>query len=123
MVANSTLTLRDIASVADAFYIGGTKNGAMFGEAIVICKKDLQPHFRNMIRQNGALLAKGWLLGVQFQEMFKDGLYYQLASHANQMTAILRKGVVECGFHCLSPHTTNQLFFYAPPEVVKRIQS
>lgn len=114
--------MTDIAANADVFYIGGTKNGIMFGEAIVLCNSLLKPHFRGMIRRHGGLLAKGWLLGAQFIEMFKDGLYYELALHANAMAAILRDGIESCGFHCPSQHVTNQLFFYAPQGVVKALK-
>lgn len=76
------VTLADLAGIADAFYIGGTKCGALFGEAVVLLHDDLKDHFRSHIKQNGALLAKGWLLGLQFHTLFRDGLYFEITRHA-----------------------------------------
>ena len=73
------LTFEDISKLTDAFYIGGTKNGALLGEALVICNKDLQEDFRYNLKQKGAMLAKGRLLGIQFTELFKDDLYIEIA--------------------------------------------
>lgn len=104
------LTLEDIARLTDVFYIGGTKNGALFGEALVICHPDLKPDFRYMVKQRGAMMAKGWLLGIQFEELFQDNLFYDLAAHANEMASILRKGIEACGYSFYSASSTNQLF-------------
>lgn len=104
------LTLKDIAALCDAFYIGGTKVGALFGEAAVIPDPQLIPHFFTQIKQHGALLAKGWLLGFQFDTLFSDGLYFRLAAHGNEMASILKNGLKEkgCVFYLDSP--TNQQF-------------
>ncbi|WP_077612038.1 threonine aldolase family protein [Clostridium sp. Marseille-P2415] len=115
------LTLEDIAGLTDVFYIGGTKGGALFGEALVICNPDLKPDFRFMIKQRGALLAKGWLLGIQFEELFQNNLFYDLASHANEMAAILRKGIEKCGYAFHSESMTNQLFPIFPDEVIAKL--
>ena len=80
---SADLALPELAGLVDAFYIGGTKNGALLGEAIVINNPLLQPDFRYAIKQKGGLLSKGRLLGIQFLELFKDGLYFDLARHAN----------------------------------------
>lgn len=104
------LTLKDLAELTDLFYIGGTKNGALFGEALVICREELKEDFRYMIKRHGGMLAKGWLLGIQFEALFLDGLYYELAEHANQMAAILREKLTEYGFQFLSPSCSNQIF-------------
>ena len=95
----SDLTLADLASLTDAFYIGGTKHGALFGEALVLSRP--LSHFRWHMKQRGAMLAKGWLLGIQFQILLEDGLYFDLARHANRMAAHLREGLSALG--CPSP--------------------
>lgn len=116
------LAMKDIAALTDVFYIGGTKAGALFGEALVISHPELKPDFRFMVKQRGALLAKGWLLGIQFEELFTDGLYYELASHSNDMAKILREGIKDCGYSFASPAFTNQLFPIFPEAVIKTLQ-
>ena len=115
------LTLPDIAKLVDAFYIGGTKNGVLFGEALVICNDDLKEDFRYFIKQKGGLLAKGRLLGIQFEELFKDDLYFELARHANNMAIILKNALIEKGYGFLCDSYTNQQFPILPNEVVKKI--
>ena len=104
------LTLEDIARLTDVFYIGGTKNGALFGEALVIINDALKPDFRFMIKQRGAMLAKGWLLGIQFEELFQNHLFYELATHANEMADQLKKALIAKGYSFAYDSTTNQLF-------------
>lgn len=115
------LTLEDIARLTDVFYIGGTKNGALFGEALVICHPDLKPDFRYMVKQRGAMMAKGWLLGIQFEELFQDNLFYDLAAHANEMASILRKGIEACGYSFYSASSTNQLFPVFPDPILEKL--
>lgn len=117
------LTLADIASLTDVFYIGGTKNGALFGEALVILHPDLKPDFRFIIKQRGAMLAKGWLLGIQFEELFQNNLFYELAEHANKAAAIMRKGIKECGYSFASDSVTNQLFPILPDDIIEKLKS
>lgn len=104
------LSLQDICREADAFYIGGTKCGAYLGEALVIRKNELKENFRYNIKQRGALLAKGRLIGIQFKELFRDNLYYELGAYANSMAMILRKGLKDKGFNFLVETCTNQIF-------------
>lgn len=104
------LALSDLPHLTDAFYIGGTKNGALFGEALILCREELKPDFRYLIKQKGALLAKGWLLGLQFEALFRDGLYFELARHANEMARLLQDGLRRLGFDLLHPSPTNQIF-------------
>ena len=104
------LTLEDVANLTDAFYLGGTKNGALIGEAIVINNKALQEEFGFHIKQKGALLAKGRFLGIQFQELLKDDLYFDLAKIANQQAMKIKKAFKEKGFDFLSETFTNQIF-------------
>lgn len=104
------LTLKDIAKLTDVFYIGGTKAGALFGEALIICREELKPDFRFMLKQRGAMLAKGWLLGIQFEELFQNDLFYTMGTHSNEMAAILRTGISRLGYAFRWASTTNQLF-------------
>ena len=104
------LTLPDLALLTDAFYIGGTKNGALMGEALVITNPALQPDFFRIKKQLGAVLAKGWLLGVQFEALLKDGLYFEMARHANAMAARLQAGLKSLGWQLWVDSPTNQVF-------------
>lgn len=115
------LTMADIANLTDVFYIGGTKNGALFGEALVILNEDLKPDFRFMIKQRGAMLAKGWLLGIQFEELFQNNLFYDMASHANAMAAKLKKALTDKGYRFAYDSCTNQLFPIFPDEMIARL--
>lgn len=118
---SNDLTLKDIADLTDAFYIGGTKNGAMFGEALVIVKDSLKDDFRYLMKQRGGMLAKGRLLGVQFAELFRDNLYFDLARHSNEMAARLRDGIIGGGYHFLVDSPTNQIFPILPNMVIEHL--
>lgn len=109
------VTLRDLAALCDIFYIGGTKCGALLGEAVVIPQPGLIPHFFTIIKQHGALLAKGRLLGIQFDTLFTDGLYLRLSRHAIAMAARLKEVFARHAIPmaCLSP--TNQQFVILSP--------
>lgn len=115
------LTLEDIARLTDLFYIGGTKNGALFGEALIINHPAIKEDFRFLIKQHGAMLAKGWLLGIQFEELFQDNLFFDLAKHANEMADQLRKGIAACGYPFHWNSTTNQLFPILPNSVMEKL--
>ncbi len=104
------LTFEDFGKYTDAFYLGGTKNGALIGEAIVINNKNLQEEFGFHLKQKGAMLAKGRLLGIQFQELLKDDLYFDLARHANQQAMKIKQAFTEIGCDFLSNTFTNQIF-------------
>ncbi|MEG0833496.1 MAG: aminotransferase class I/II-fold pyridoxal phosphate-dependent enzyme [Oscillospiraceae bacterium] len=104
------LTLADIAHLTDVFYIGGTKMGALFGEAVVIANEEINRDFRYHIKQRGGMLAKGRLLGIQFAALFEDDLYFELARHANVMARKLSDGIRKLGFDFLVDSPTNQLF-------------
>ena len=94
----SDLTLEEISKLVDVFYIGGTKNGALLGEAIIISNDSLKKNFRYSIKQRGALLAKGRILGIQFKELFKDDLFFSLGKHANLMASRLGEKIQELGY-------------------------
>lgn len=104
------VTLADIARLCDVFYIGGTKVGALFGEAVVISNPALKEDFRYIIKQHGGMLAKGRLLGVQFDALFTDGLYFQISRHAVEMADRIRACFDELGVPYLVPGVTNQIF-------------
>ncbi|MBQ9400518.1 MAG: low specificity L-threonine aldolase [Bacteroidales bacterium] len=104
------VTIKDIAALADAFYIGGTKQGALFGEAVVFRNKDFAPDFRYSIKQNGAMLAKGRLLGIQFEVLFTDGLYYKASREADRKAMRIRDAFRKKGITFLVDSTTNQQF-------------
>lgn len=106
----SDLTLERVAELTDVFYLGGTKNGALIGEAIVINNPLLQEDFAFNIKQKGALLAKGRLLGIQFMELMKGDLYFDLAKHANQQAMKIKHALQEKGIEFLSDTYTNQIF-------------
>ncbi len=106
----SDLTLEKVAELTDVFYLGGTKNGALIGEAVVITNADLKTDFAFNIKQKGALLAKGRLLGIQFLELMKDDLYFDLARHANKQAMRMKNALKERGVQFLSDTYTNQIF-------------
>lgn len=116
------LTLPDIAELTDLFYIGGTKMGALFGEALVINRPELNTDFRSIIKQRGGMLAKGRLLGIQFETLFTDGLYYKLAQHANDMAERLAGGIAALGYLFAAEAVTNQLFPILPKAVLARLE-
>lgn len=110
MSPEADLTLKDLARIADVFYIGGTKQGALFGEALVINDKNIQQDFRYNIKQNGGMLAKGRLLGIQFESMFTDGLYFSLAKHAIDEAMRIKEALVAKGYSFMKESPTNQQF-------------
>jgi threonine aldolase len=114
----SDLTLEKVALLTDIFYLGGTKNGALIGEAIVINNPVLQEDFAFNIKQKGALLAKGRLLGIQFMELMKDNLYFDLAKHANQQAMKIKNALHKKGVVFLADTYTNQIFPIVSNELI-----
>lgn len=115
------LTLRDIFDMTDIFWIGGTKAGALMGEAIVV-KKALADGFVFHLKQHGALLAKGRILGVQFMELFRSDLFFKLAAHANEMAQSISINFEELGYRLAAETETNQVFVVLPQQLVRRLQ-
>ncbi|MEN8118940.1 MAG: aminotransferase class V-fold PLP-dependent enzyme [Bacteroidota bacterium] len=115
------LSLPELAKLIDVFYVGGTKNGALIGEAIVIINDELKQNFRFHLKQHGALLAKGRLLGIQFVELLKNDLYFDLAKHANSMAYKLSKGIAELGYNFLSKPESNQIFPILPNSIIEKL--
>lgn len=118
---NNDLTLTAISQYTDVFYIGGTKNGALLGEAIIFNKPELATDFDYAIKQKGAMLAKGRILSIQFLELFKDDLYFDLARKANVMAMRIAAAVRGKGYTFLTESTTNQLFPILPKKVIERL--
>lgn len=116
------VTLADLAACCDVFYIGGTKIGALLGEAVVIVNPKLQKDFRYFMKQKGAMLAKGRILGIQFLALFEDGLYFKLSKHADEMAQIIRQACAECGFEFLYDSPTNQQFPIMPDDLIKQLE-
>lgn len=117
----SDVTLPDLARLCDAFYIGGTKGGALFGEAIVIVNESLQPEFRYIAKQRGGMLAKGWLLSLQFEVLMTDGLYEKYGRHANKMARRLKEGLDSLGVPVSVESPSNQLFYIFPNSVLEKL--
>jgi threonine aldolase len=120
-MAVSDTDYADYAATCHAFTIGGTKNGALIGEAIVLTNPALQAQFRWHMKQRGAILAKGRLLGIQFLELLKDDLYFELAAHANAMAEKLRRGILELGYEIPIPSTSNLFFPVLPNSVMEKL--
>ena len=116
------LNLFDISKFCDVFYIGGTKVGALFGEAVVITNPNLKKDFRYFIKQKGGLLAKGRLLGIQFEELFRDGLYIDIAKKAVDMALIIRNECRNLGYKFLYDSITNQQFPILPNDVIEKLE-
>ncbi len=115
------LTLLDIASLCDAFYIGGTKNGILFGEALVIVNEMLKPYARHTIKQTGSMLAKGWLLAVQFNELFTDNLYFEIGKHSNELASRLKEGILDLGYELVFETSTNLIFVALPNDIHSKL--
>lgn len=124
LMSNQTdVTLADIARICDVFYIGGTKVGALCGEAVVFTKNNTPKHFMTIIKQHGALLAKGRLLGIQFDALFTDNLYFDISKHAIEMAERLKEVLKEkkCTFYLESP--TNQQFIILENSKMKQLEN
>lgn len=121
MAVDNDLTLADLPKYCDVFYIGGTKNGALFGEAVVIVNENLKENFRFMIKQRGGMLAKGRLLGIQFNELMKDNVFLDLANHANTLAQRIQAVCLEIGCELFVKTTTNQIFPIMKNEVLQEL--
>ena len=121
--AGTDVTLPDLARIADVFYIGGTKVGALFGEAVVFTKGNTPKHFLTQIKQHGALLAKGWLLGLQFDTLFTDDLYLRIAANANRQADRIREALRERGYTLTFEAPTNQVFVTLDHPTIERLQA
>ncbi|MBE6605551.1 MAG: low specificity L-threonine aldolase [Ruminococcaceae bacterium] len=118
---NNDVFLPDLARLSDVFYIGGTKVGALFGEAVVFSNKKLCENFRYMIKRHGGMLAKGRLLGIQFETLFEDGLYFEISEHAMRLALKIKYALKDMGVNVLFDSPTNQQFPIFKDEVLQKL--
>lgn len=122
MSKKTDVTLPMIADFCDVFYIGGTKVGALCGEAVVFTKNNMPAHFLTIVKQHGALLAKRWLLGLQFDTLFTDNLYYEISRHAIEMAEVLKDGFEKKGYSFFLESPTNQQFIILENQQMERLK-
>lgn len=118
---DNDLTLQDITENCDVFSIGGTKCGLLFGEAVVITNDELKPDFRTIAKQNGAILAKGRLLGVQFAEAFRNDLYTKICARGTALALKIKQALLDCGFKFITDSPTNQQFVIFTPQQYEKL--
>ena len=116
------ITLPELAQLCDVFYIGGTKVGALFGEAAVFTKHNMPRYFSTIAKQHGALLAKGRLLGLQFDTLFTDDLYFKISAHADELAMKLKKIFLEKGYGLRYDSYTNQQFPILPDSHIEKLK-
>ena len=122
---DNDFSINELALLCDAFYIGGTKNGALFGEALVIRNNEMKDHFRFMMKRQCGLLAKGRLIGVQFEALLEGGMnsiYFEMSRHANHLAEKLKTGLSEMNVSFYSDSSTNQIFPLLPVKVVLELE-
>ena len=120
--AENDMTLQDFARLTDVFYIGGTKCGAMFGEALIVVNRDLQKGFRSYMKQNGAVLAKGWLLGLQFYTLLQEDLYFEITRQADVLAVQIREAFRAKGIPLYVESPTNQQFVLLTEDQMKQLE-
>ena len=116
------VTFADLARLTDVFYIGGTKVGALFGEAVVISNPVLAEDFRYIMKQHGAMLAKGWLLGLQYEALLEDDLYLKISAHADELADRIREVLSELGYSLFVEGVTNQIFPILPDTLLDQLK-
>ncbi len=121
MSRNTDVTLKDVARICDVFYIGGTKVGALCGEAVVFPKENQPKHFITSVKKRGALLAKGWLLGVQFDTLFTEDLYFKISRHAINMAEKMKEIFARKGYSFYLESPTNQQFVILDHEQIEHL--
>lgn len=119
---DNDIKMKDLAELCDVFYIGGTKIGALFGEAVVISNDELKTDFRYMIKQCGGMLAKGRLVGIQFAELLRDGLYFDIAKYADDLAMRIKKAFTQKGYKFLVDSCTNQQFVILPDILLEKMK-
>ncbi len=122
MAEGTDVTIKDVAELTDLFYIGGTKVGALYGEALVFTKNNMPKYFATIVKQHGAMAAKGRVLGVQFDTLFTDGLYYEISKNAIKTAERLKEALKEKDYEFLIDSPTNQIFVVATKEQLERLK-
>ncbi len=122
MAEGTDVTIKDIAELTDLFYIGGTKVGALYGEALIFTKNNMPKYFHTIVKQHGAMAAKGRVLGIQFDTLFTDGLYYEISKNAIKTATRLKEGLKEKGYEFLIDSPTNQIFVIATKEQLTKFE-
>lgn len=122
MSRRTDVTLEQLSALCDVFYIGGTKVGALCGEAVVFTKKNAPKYFFSLVKQRGALLAKGRLLGIQFDTLFTDDLYFKISAHAIEMAECLKEGFAKRGYRFYLDSPTNQQFVILPNSLLSLLR-
>jgi len=117
------VTFADLARLTDVFYIGGTKVGAMFGEAVVISNPVIAEDFRYLMKQHGGMLAKGWLLGLQYEALFENNLYLAISKRADNFADQIRSTLSELNYPLLVAGVTNQIFPILPDALLDKLQN
>ena len=120
--SGNDITFADLARLTDVFYIGGTKVGALFGEAVVISNPTLAEDFRYIMKQHGAMLAKGWLIGLQYEALLENGLYLKIAENADHLADKIRGVLSELGYPLMVEGVTNQIFPILPDEILAELK-
>ena len=115
------LKLEDYAKYCDVFYLGGTKSGLLFGEALVVVNDEIKENFDFSIKQKGGLLAKGRLLGVQFLELLENDLYIEMGRHQNKLAKKIKEAIIKKGLELVVDTPTNQIFIYATDEQIEKL--
>lgn len=121
-LATNLITLDDLANYSDVFYIGGAKNGALLGEALVIVNESIKNNFRFSIKQNGGMYSKGFVAGIQFEELFKDDLYFRLAKQSNESTLFLYNELIKRNIKMQGGCDTNQIFPILSNELYEKLK-
>lgn len=122
MSKETDVTLADISALCDVFYIGGTKCGALCGEAVVFTQNNMPKHFLTIVKNHGALLAKGRLTGIQFDALFTDGLYFEIGNHAIELAEMLKAGFKSKGYQLFIDSHTNQQFVVLENEFMEKLK-
>lgn len=121
--STNDLTLKDIVNLVDAFYIGGTKNGHLLGEALIIVNDELKENFRYSIKQCGGMYSKGFVAGIGFEVLFEDKLFFEIAKKENELAEKLYEELTKIGVEMLCPQTTNQIFCILKNDIIEKIKS
>ncbi len=123
MAKSNDVTLKDIGALCDGFYLGGTKNGLLFGEALVFTEPSVCDHIRWLIKQRGFMIAKGFVVGAMFEEALRDGLYFEMAKHENEAAEKIAEAIKQVGFDFYSEFQTNQIFVVLPEELAVELSN